>query len=142
MDATFEARLTSHRNFVLIQLESQFCGCWSEQPCRTCDTQVVRNTAADVICDYRGVSMTIRALADTLRAEATRGRHACVPEDGEYAYAAYIVSVAKQLGTIAGEALRVYTGYQEEDLSILRDQAMDAMGDAYASLNDMAYHAS
>lgn len=130
MMMTFEARLGSQREFVVAALQTSR---GQSAEVRSCELPVmVRQMAGRVICDYRGVEQSIESLVQQLQSEVTGQR--CIPDDMEYAYAAKVIAVSQTLGPIGREALQVYTGYRDEDLSLLREYASWALSEALVSL--------
>ncbi|MEQ1656141.1 MAG: hypothetical protein ABL960_10610 [Nitrospira sp.] len=135
---TFESRIVSQREFVVAQLQT--ARGWMSpvdavmlREAHTNDiSRIVRQMAGRVICDYQGREQSIESLVQQLQSEVTGQR--CIPDDMEYAYAAKVIAVSHTLGPIGREALQVYTGYRNEDLSLLREDASQSLSEAMVSL--------
>lgn len=130
MMVTFEARVGSQREFVVAALQTSRRLSTDVQSCEL--PVMVRQMAGRVMCDYHGVEQSIESLAQLLRIEVTGQR--CIPDDMEYAYAAKVIAVSHTLGPIGREALQVYTGYRDEDLSLLREYASQSISESFVSL--------
>lgn len=135
---SFESRLVSQREFVVAQFQT--ARSWMSPvdavirgDAHTNDIpRIVRQMAGRVICDYHGQTLSIESLVQHLQTEVTGQR--CIPDDMEYAYAAKVIAVSHTLGPIGREALQVYTGYRDEDLSLLREDASQSLSEAMVSL--------
>ena len=138
MMLTFESRIVSQREFVVAQLQTARGSMSLVDAVMLRDAhtneipKLVRQMAGRVICDYQGREQSIESLVQQLQSEVSGQR--CIPDDMEYAYAAKVVAVSHTLGPIGREALQVYTGYRDEDLSLLREDASLSVSEALVSL--------